>query len=152
MKIYLTKTQAGFVPADPDTETWYRKRKFGEVVEGNYTAIHNYEFFKKYFALLRIGFDNWTPAKINSKYGIPAKNFERFRKDVAILCGFYEIVIRLDGTAKPEALSISFAKMEEEEFQKLYSQTIDVFLERIYDKNMTAEELDETVNKYLGFA
>lgn len=152
MNITLIKTMSGLMPAEPISEDWYKKIKVGMAISVEAHTIRNYRFLRKYFALLKIGFDNWTPDKINSKYGIPAKNFERFRKDVAILCGFYEIVIRLDGTAKPEALSISFAKMEEEEFQKLYSQTIDVFLERIYDKNMTAEELDETVNKYLGFA
>jgi len=152
MKIRLIKTLSGLVPFDPDTEAWYQKMKVGAVSEHESTVMRNPGFFRKYFALLNIGFGNWNPGEINSKYGVPIKNFDRFRKDVAILCGFYEIVDRLDGTAKPEAKSISWAKMEEPEFQDLYSKTIDLFLRKIYDKDMTAEKLDIIVNKYLNFS
>ena len=95
---------------------------------------------------------NWTPGKIDSKYGTPEKNFDRFRKDVAILAGFYDIVIRLDGSTRIEAKSISFSKMDQEEFDRLYQRTIDVFLKHIYGKDMTKEEIDELVEKYLSFA
>ena len=152
MKTRLIKTLSGLLPFDPDTEDWYKKIKIGSVVENDSVTVRNPKFHRKYFALLNVGFDNWKPGEINTKYGVPTKNFERFRKDVAILCGFYEIVVRLDGTTRPEALSISFARMEEEEFQDLYSKTIDIFLDKIYDKKMTAEELDNVVNQYLSFA
>ena len=42
--------------------------------------------------------------------------------------------------------------MKEPEFQNLYSNTIDIFLKNIYSQDITAEELDETVNRFLGFA
>jgi len=151
MRTYLTKTQAGLLPADPPTEEWYRKLKLGDVVSQDSTVVRNPKFHRKYFALLQVGYENWTPGEIDSKYGTPAKNFDRFRKDVAILCGYYDMVIRLDGSTRAEAKSISFANMEEDEFEKLYSATIDLFLKRIYDSSMTAEELDKTVNEYLRF-
>jgi hypothetical protein len=152
LETYLVKSQAGLLPADPPTEDWYRKLKVGGVVRNESTVVMNPAFFRKYFALLRVGFENWQPGEIDSKYGTPMKNFERFRKDVAILCGYYDMVIRIDGTTRPEAKSISFARMEEPEFTKLYSATIDLFLKRIYSKDTTAEELDKTVQEYLRFA
>jgi len=152
METYLVKSQAGLLPADPPTEDWYRKLKVGDVVRQESTVVRNPGFHRKYFALLHIGFENWQPDEIDSKYGTPLKNFERFRKDVAILCGYYDIVIRLDGTSRPEAKSISFARMEEDEFEKLYSATIDLFLKRIYGADMTKEELDKIVNEFLRFA
>jgi hypothetical protein len=147
----LIKTLSGLLPGDPDTQKWFDTLKQGIAISVETHTIRNYQFLKKYFALLKIGYENWNPGKINSKYGNPKKNFERFRKDIAILSGHFEIVIRLDGTSRPEADSISFAKMNEEDFQKLYSETINIFLDRIYNKSMTAEELDETVNRYLSF-
>ena len=80
------------------------------------------------------------------------KSFDRFRKDVAILTGHYDMVIRLDGSAKVEPKSISFAKMDQSEFDKLYSKTIDLFVEKIYGReNMTPEQMDKLVEDFLRF-
>lgn len=153
MDIVLLKTQTGFLPGDPGTEEWYRKIKAGEAVHGqDFTKIRNYEFFKKYFALLRIGFDNFEPPEIDTKWGKPQKNFDTFRKNIAILCGFGEPVFNIDGTYKMEAKSISFANMGETEFSKLYGETIDVLIRKIYGGEMTPEKLDDIVQQYLGFA
>ena len=114
-------------------------------------TVRNYNFLKKWFALLNVGFENWSPATLDSKYGIPEKNFDRFRADVIILCGFYDNVVMIDGSVRIEPKSVSFAKMTEEQFADLYSKTIDVMLKYIYDAEMTAEELDKTVNQYLNF-
>ncbi len=152
MDITLIKTMAGLMPADTSTQDWYNKIKTGSAISVKAKTIRNYKFLKKYFALLNIGFDHWTPGEINSKYGTPEKNFDRFRKDVAILCGFYDIVVRLDNSTRPEARSISFAAMEEEEFEDLYSKTIDVFLKHLYGAGMDAKEIDRIVNEYLQFA
>ena len=113
--------------------------------------MRNVMFHRKFFALLNIAFDNWNPGEINSKYGIPEKNFERFRKDVAILCGHFHLVIRVDGTSRPEADSISFAKMDQETFKDLYSKTIDVLIKHVYKQKIDAEKLDEIVERYLQF-
>jgi len=151
MDIYLTKTQTGFVPADIPTEEWIKKVKHGEVIAADFRKVRNPAFLRKYFALLNVGYDNWSPGEVDSKYGIPEKNFDQFRKDVTILAGYYHTVIRLNGEVRIEAKSISFAKMEEEEFEKLYNQTIDVLLRHVYGSGMTTEELDNIVNQYMGF-
>lgn len=152
MKAYLLKTQAGLYPADPESQKWYDKLKHGMAISVEVHTVRNYRFLKKWFALLNVGFDNWLPGEVNSKYGIPAKNFERFRSDVIILCGFYDNVVRLDGSVRIEPKSVSFAKMTEEQFADLYSKTIDVMLKYVYDSKMTPEKLDEIVNQYLSFA
>ena len=152
MKAHFTKTQIGLVPADEASREWYEKVKHGEVVSGEFKKVRNYRFLKKYFALLKIGFDQWEPGKVNSKYGVPEKNFKRFRSDLTILAGYYETTIRLDGSVRIEPKSISFAEMEEEDFEELYSRTIDVLIKHVYNAAMTPEEIDETVNKYLQFA
>jgi len=152
METSLRKTSHGFMPDDPDTDEWYHKIKINEVVHGSLRRHRITWKHRKYFALLKLGFDNWTPGEIDSKYGIPQKNFERFRKDAAILCGFYEVVIRIDGSTRIEAKSISFKNMDQAEFDNLYSKTIDLFLAKIYGKDMTKDELDQAVEKYISFA
>ena len=108
---------------------------------------------RKYFALLKIAYDNWEPGEINSKYGVPMKNFERFRKDIAIMTGYYEVVIRVDGSSRVEAQSISFARMGQNVFDKLFSKTIDLLVEKIYGKeNMTPEKMNQLVEEFLRFA
>jgi hypothetical protein len=151
MELNLIKTLTGLIPADPDSEDRYNKLKTGGVVTAEVKQVRNAKFLRKYFALLNIGFDNWTPGKIDSRYGVPEKSFDRFRKDTTILAGYYHIVIRLDGSVKPEADSISFANMDEETFEKLYNATINVFLKHIYNSDMTRDKLDNMVNQVLSF-
>ncbi len=151
MDVTLTKTRAGYVPGDPEAEEWDKTVKLGNSIRVSVTKIRNILFHRKYMALLNIGFDNWEPGEIDSKHGTPLKNFDRFRKDIAILCGYYDIVVRLDGTTRPEAKSISFAKMEEDTFSDLYSKTIDVLLKNVYGVDMTEDKLNNIVDQYLGF-
>ena len=152
MNVILTKTLGGLMPNNPDSQQWYDKLRVGESVHADFKKHRNPAFMRKYFALLNIGFDNFEPGEINSKYGIPLKNFERFRKDIAILCGHFDLVIRLDGTSRPEARSISFAKMSEDEFESLFSKTIDILIKNVYGNSINSDELNEIVNQYLRFA
>jgi hypothetical protein len=152
MNVILTKTLGGLMPNNPDSQAWYDKIKVGDSIHADFKKHRNPAFHRKYFALLNIGFDNFQPGTINSKYGTPEKNFDRFRKDIAILCGHFDLVIRLDGTSRPEAKSISFAKMTEKEFESLYSKTIDVLIKNVYGSDMTPDKLNEIVNHYLQFA
>ncbi|MDO9530366.1 MAG: DUF1367 family protein [Syntrophales bacterium] len=152
MQVYLTKTQTGLIPADKETEAWYNKIKSGEVVSSDFKKTRNYQFLKKWFALLNVGFDNWNPGEVNSNYGIPEKNFERFREDVTILAGYFHTVVRLDSSVRIEAKSVAFSNMTEEEFSALYNKTINVLLKRVYNSTLTKEELENIVNQYMAFA
>jgi len=91
--------------------------------------------------------------KLKGIDGHPQKNFDRFRKDLVILAGYYEISIRVDGSTRIEAKSLRFDKMDNEEFAACYSAIIDVLLAKIPSMaHMTKDEVDETVNKILSFA
>ena len=151
MKAHLLKTQVGLAPADPITSEWFSKLKPGQVIRGEFKKVRNYQFLRKYFALLNVAYDNWLPGEINSKYGTPEKNFDRFRADLTILAGFYENTIRLDGSVRIEPKSISFAKMTAEDFADLYSKTIDVLIKHVYRQEIDADKLNEIVESYLQF-
>jgi hypothetical protein len=153
MKLALQKTISGLIPADPMTAEALEKIRPGEVIHGEYRRMRNYKFHKKLFALLNLGFEYWQPGEINSKYGTPEKNFDRFRADVTILAGYYHTEIRLDGSVRVEPDSISFAAMDEDTFEKLYQSVLTVLIERIpVLSSMTAGEVDTLVDKFLRFA
>lgn len=151
--IILTKIkEKTYYCANELAEEWDRKNKIGNEVKAPWKRRRQLWRHRKYFALLKIAFDNWTPRKIDSKYGTPEKNFDRFRKDLAILCGYYSVVVRLDGSTRVEADSISFAKMDEQTFRDLFSQTIDLLIKSVYKKDkMTPERMNELVDRYLSF-
>ena len=147
------KTLTGWIPVDVESEEWNNKKKFGTVCRFKTTEIRNYKFLQKFFVLLNFGFEYWEPGEISFDYGVPEKNFERFRKDVTILAGYYHTVIRLDGSVRVEADSISFAKMDDETFSGLYSNVLDVLLKRIPKiKKMGKDEAEKVINKLMEFA
>ena len=79
-----------------------------------------------------------------------AKNKERFRKDIAILAGFFDSTVNLKGEVRLEAKSISFAQMDEIEFEALYNQTINVILQSVLT-TYTRDDLDAVVEQLLRF-
>ena len=153
MKVTLIKIRPRtYQSADPPTDEWDSKNKIGQAVHADFKKVRNYAFLKKYFALMNVAFDNWNPGEINSKYGVPEKNFERFREDTTILAGYFHVVIRLDGSTRIVADSISFANMKEEAFAKLYSATIEVLLKHVYKSELSEDELNNIVDQYMSFA
>ena len=150
-EIFLKKVYGLLAPANPEAEETIAKMRQGQIMALRFSLPRNYGFLKKFFALLNVGFENWNPGEINSKYGTPEKNFERFRADVTILAGYFEETIRLDGSVRVEAQSISFAKMTAETFETLYSEIVNVLIKHVYGKDMDREEIDRIVNEYMGF-
>ena len=158
MEIYLRKTaQNTMIPCDQDGHDYIKKLPVGQDVRVKITRARNIKFHRQYFALLNHAFDIFEPEDVEipqhlSVRGIvPEKNFDRFRKDIAILAGFYHATIRVDGEVRIEADSISFGKMDNDAFADLYSKTIDVILKHVL-KNYTREDLDLVVDEILGFA
>lgn len=153
MQINLTKTLTGLIPSDEETNTWFQKLKLGQVVAADFRKVRNPAFHRKLFALLNLGYSYWNPGKINSKYGVPEKNFDRFRKDITILAGYHHSVVRLDGSVRIEADSISFAKMDSDTFEKLYNNVLTVILNKVTVLNtMTKDEVNTLVDKILTYA
>ena len=131
------------------------KWKAGDAIRCKVSKMRNPQFHRKYFALLNYAFDHWEPDENPTEsLGLavpPEKNFKRFRKDVTISCGYYDLVYDIKGNIHANAKSISFGKMDEHEFSELYEKTIS-FLIRNVIRNHTREDLDAVVDHILGFA
>lgn len=155
MKCRLIRTLTGYTPADAEAQKVANRHKPGQVVVADVVVPRNNKFMRKYFALLKLGFEYWEPedgkARTYKGHTIE-KNFERFRGDVAILAGFYEATWNINGELRLEPKSISFANMEEDEFEQLYSKSIQVLLDKVLAaKGFTPAEIDRAVDELLRF-
>jgi hypothetical protein len=149
-ELYASLNKGALIPADE-----YSTEKLSELVSpGPYrvklSQPRNLAFHRKFFALLNIAYEAWQPDLAHLGEQVHASR-ERFRKDLVILAGYYDSIYSLDGSIKLEPKSISFARMDETEFSRLYSAVIDVVLQRVL-RNHTKDELDAQVDRVLGFA
>lgn len=157
MKIRLIKHQGNILlPADAESEAYFEKKKLGSVFEAEFTNKRNPRFHRKFFALLRVGYDLWEPPPfeddgMREKWGAPQKDPEKFRKDLIIATGFYRPVFNLNGDMQLEAKSIAFGSMEEAEFERLYSRAIDVLLGYVPD-TYSYDDINSQVNQIMQFA
>lgn len=157
MEITLVKTPNGVRGWTEDDQrnwkkfsTWLKKLQAGEFAHFTWTRPRNYKFLQKFMVMVKVGFDAWEPRRKSWK-GLPVqKNFDRFRKDATIAAGFYEIVATSAGGVRHEAKSLSFANMEEEEFERVYTAVADVLLQNVLKRYKRAD-LDRVVEQLLTF-
>lgn len=152
VKAYLRKMPGGLWWAD-DEESVNALRKIpaGKIIRVEWHHPRNYTEHKRFFAMLKVGFDAWEPNGDDEYKGVPVqKNFDRFRKDVMIAAGFWEPVINIKGETRAEPTSISFSNMSEEEFGKVYNAVANVLLKRIL-LHYKREDLDEVVEQMTRF-
>ena len=139
MKLYLIKTFSGLKPVGDSDDEKFKKIPINEVLEYEVRIPRNYRFHKKFFAMLNLAFQNQEEFK----------SFELFREAVIIGAGFIERKQRLHCEESIEAKSISFAKMDEEEFSRLYTSVLDIIIDYFgWDKRGFEKELEAIVGFY----
>jgi hypothetical protein len=158
MEILLIKTPSGFMPADDEAQEQCKKFRLGSLARLDVVQMRNGAFFRKWWALVKLGYDHFVDTCEMQEYkGHPIKpEFDRFRKDVTILAGFYRPVWNVNGEMRIEPESLAWANMTEERFAKLYDATIDVLLKKVFNgKRMrawTEEELRSVADQISEFA
>ncbi len=155
MEILLIKTMSGaLVPANEEEAGKLKRFKVGATVKGSYSEMRNGKFFNKWWTLAQLGYEFWTEtAEMPEHKGHRVEpNFDKFRKDLTILAGYWHPVATITGETRAEADSISWAKMNEETFEKLYSATITALLKHIYDSSMTEEKLRQWADSVMAYA
>jgi hypothetical protein len=142
------------VPANDEEAEKLKCFKVGATVKGNYSEMRNGKFFRKWWTLALLGYEFWTEtAKMPEFKGHRIEpNFEKFRKDLIILAGYWHPVATITGEVRPEADSISWAKMNEETFEKLYSATINALLKHIYGSDMDEQTLRNWAESVMVYA
>lgn len=142
MDILCKVTEQGLVPMyDSDFDEKKRLRP-GSVVKVAVTKQRNYEFHKKFFALVRLTFEN-LPERLHQMLNI---NDE---KDMLILLKLdlgYAHTVWYGTRQVVIADSIAFASMDQYEFERFYKRAVDIVL-NLYLRGTTRQEIiDELVN------
>lgn len=151
-EIILIKTPSGaLIPADPTASAYIAKLKIGQGVKTKVTKVNNPAFHRKMFVLFNLAFDAWEPGEKEYKGTPVLKEFERFRKDLVILAGYYDTSIDLNGNVRLQAKSLNFASMEQDEREKVYSAVINVVLSRILT-NYGRDDLENVLARLMEFA
>lgn len=58
----VKQTASGILlPATPESEGFVHSVKTGEWIHADFRRVRNYAFHKRFFKLLQLGFDYWTP-------------------------------------------------------------------------------------------
>ncbi|SEO78241.1 DUF1367 family protein [Nitrosovibrio sp. Nv6] len=154
-EIILIKNALGsLVPANDIEADKLKRFKIGATIKCEVSEMRNGKFFRKWWTLAQLGFEYWTEtAEMPEHKGHRIEpNFEKFRKDLTILAGYWHPVATITGEVRAEADSISWAKMNEETFERLYSATINALLKHIYGSDMTEERLRQWADSVLVYA
>lgn len=151
----LVKTLNGtLAPADGDASTFIEKLKAGQGVRATIRRARNVRFHRKAFALFKLAFDVWEPVEPLEYKGVPvAKDFDRFRKDITIMAGFYKAVYNARGELRLEADSLSFASMDEDRFEQVFRAVLTVVWNRVL-RNAgyeSPEDVERVVNELMRF-
>lgn len=135
-KIALIKNDNNvfYLAHDSDYEE-AKKIKAGEVYMFEFKKPRNYQFHKKFFALIKLVFDN------QEHY----RNMEHLRHDLTIRAGYYDIRYDMDGGEIQDPKSISFGSMDELEFNEFYNAVVDTIVKYFhFDK----QDLIDNVAQY----
>ena len=125
----------------------------GELCELAIKLPRNGKYHRKFFLMLTVGFDMWENGRKQKMYkGQPVtKNFETFREDILILAGHYEQTFGINGKLKLIAKSISFASMDQPEFEIIYNSVLDVLLEKVLITYKDRDEVNDVVERMMNF-
>lgn len=137
MYIYLVKQLNNTFKVAYDSD-YEKLRHFppNTPIKCKFEKERNIKLLKKYFALINLVFQNQERFK----------NKEELRKALQVSAGFYIVKYDLDGVEYKEPKSISFNRMEEEEFQNLYERVLD---QVVYHFKFDKKEIIENLNSFM---
>jgi len=141
-ELFLIKTQFNtFKPAFESDLDIAKKIKIGEPIKVKYSFPRNYEFHKKFFAMINLAYHNFDTAS----------NIIDFRKEIVKRAGFYYEHVNFKGVTEYKALSISFASMDEIKFQDVYDKCLSVIFKHVLKLEKTDENLLNFQEELINF-
>ena len=148
MKHLFIKQAGGvLVPASDEEAEKLLRYKTGEICEAEIKLWRNPQFHRKVFAFFGFCFEYWSGDQAGLENMDEASQFDRFRKDLTILAGYFEQTVRLNGEFRTEAKSLAYGNMEQDEFEKVYNALIKAALKHIFGKTTN----QDTINRLYAF-
>ena len=136
VELVMKRTLSGLAPVDRIGEEALSEYAIGEEVKAAVRKGRHPVFSRKWFALLQVVYphqDAWP-------------TFELFRKAVQRACGYFEEV-----NGQTFDVSVSFAKMDQKEFEDLFERTLVLIETRIIPGIDRAEVEREYRNVLAGY-
>jgi hypothetical protein len=144
MKLKLLNTAHGLIPMYDSDYGEKKKLKIGDIYEADVKLARNYEFHKKYFALINCAWA-YQNEKVENHF---KRSADQFRKTVEIAAGHCDTVYSIERREWLETpKSISFGKMDEAEFKELYDRVKDVLF-AVFLKHITEKEFTENLSNF----
>lgn len=119
----------------------------GEQYEIEIKRQRNPAFHRKVFAFFNFCFDCWSGSHSDWEFQDPTAQFDTFRKHLTVMAGFYVQTWNLKGQVRIEAKSLSYANMEQDEFEQAYKALINAAIKHVF--NNTKDE--NTINQLYSF-
>ena len=144
MDILCKVTPYGLVPLYDSDYDLKKRLRVGSVVKCKVSNPRNYEHHKKFFALVRLTFDN-LPSNLAEYWRVHNEEdmLRLFKRDL----GYYTTTLNERGEKEIEYQSISFSAMEQHEFERFYNQCIDLVLYK-YLKGIDKEDLITEIENF----
>ena len=141
--IYCRVTEQGLVPMYDSDYDEKQRLKLGSNVLCTIKKPRNYEFHKKFFALLRLTFENlpeWLQEDLNI-----------WSEEDLLVCLKLDLglasVVKYCDCEVVKTGSISFASMDDYEFQRFFHRALDIILHK-YLRGNTSQEVLEEISKF----
>ena len=138
-ELWLIRKMDALVPANEQTLDALRKMKPGQWYRADIRLPRNVKHHRKYFALLGVVFPHQTMWP----------TFRKFRQKLEEALGHGEYHTNGRGERYFENESISFANMDQEEFEQLYERAVELILTRILP-NVGRADLDRQVEEIMA--
>jgi hypothetical protein len=133
MLIEMIKGPGGiFMPATDMEAGRLTRFKNGEQYTAEIKLTRNPAFHRKVFAFFNFCFQHWAADRAGLEHSDETTQFNRFRKDLTILAGHYDMVTNIRGEVRAEAKSLAYASMEQDEFERCYSSLINAALKHVF--------------------
>lgn len=138
-ELWLIRKMDMLVPANEQTLDALRKMKPGQWYRADIKMPRNVKFHRKYFALLGAVYPHQTMWP----------TFKKFRAKFEEALGHGEYHTNARGERYFENESISFASMQEDEFEQFYERAVELILTRILP-NVGRADLDRQVEEIMA--
>lgn len=143
MKLNVYNTPHGLIPCYDEDFDEKKKLKIWAYYSMEVKLLRNYEFHKKYFALINLAWEYLTEKQQDF-----FKTKEKFRKTIEMAAGYSETIYSIARKEWIEMpLSIAFDKLDEAGFTDVYEKVKDVlFLTAL--KNISIEEFQKNLSSF----
>ncbi len=135
MKIAFIKLAGGIMSPASDIEAERMKRfKTGELFEIDIKNSRNADFHRKVFSFFNFCFEHWQDDR---EFLSHEAQFDRFRKELTIIAGYYNKVFTLSGELRLEPKSLSYSQMTQEDFEQFFHALISASMKHIFIESDT---------------